>query len=101
MADQSKQERYLAITKQIVDLVAGCIGGAVAGAYVFLSGVTALGFGTTALPGLAICDPVSNGIFGSNGYVNYIIAHVIALGLGLVLTVVFGKVAERKSKAAA
>ena len=82
-------------------LVAGCIGGAIAGAYVFLSGVTALGFGTTALPGLAICDPVSNGIFGSNGYVNYIIAHLIALGIGLVLTIVFGKVSERKSKAAA
>ena len=82
-------------------LVAGCIGGAIAGAYVFLSGVTALGFGTTALPGLAICDPVSNGIFGSNGYVNYIVAHLIALGIGLVLTVVFGKIVERKSKAAA
>ena len=62
----------------------------------FLAGVTALGFGTTALPGLAICDPVSTGIFGSNGYVNYIIAHIIALGVGLVLTVVFGKVVERR-----
>ena len=82
-------------------LVAGCIGGAIAGAYVFLSGVTALGFGTTALPGLAICDPVSDGIFGTSGYVNYIIAHLIALGIGLVLTIVFGKVSERKSKAAA
>ena len=81
-------------------LVAGCIGGAIAGAYVFLSGVTALGFGTTALPGLAICDPVSNGIFGSNGYVNYIIAHVIALVIGAGLTIVFGKVAGRKQKAA-
>ena len=77
-------------------LVAGCIGGAVVGAYVFLAGVTALGFGTIALPGLAICDPVSTGIFGTSGYVNYIIAHIIALGVGLVLTVVFGKVVERR-----
>lgn len=81
-------------------LVAGCIAGAVAGAYVFLAGVTALGFGTTALPGLAICDPVSSGIFGSNGYVNYIIAHVIALVVGAGLTIVFGKVAKARSAAA-
>ena len=40
-------------------------------------------------------------IFGTSGYVNYIIAHLIALGIGLVLTIVFGKVSERKSKAAA
>ena len=81
-------------------LVAGCIAGAVAGAYVFLAGVTALGFGTTALPGLAICDPVSSGIFGSNGCVNYIIAHVIALVVGAGLTIVFGKVAKARSAAA-
>ena len=38
-------------------LVAGCIGGAIAGGYVFLTDLASLGFGTTALPGLAICDP--------------------------------------------
>ena len=82
-------------------LVAGCIAGAIASAYVYLAGVTALGFGTTALPGLAICDPVSTGIFGTNGYVNYLIAHAIALVVGLVLTVVFGKVSAKRASAAA
>ena len=75
-------------------LVAGCIGGACAGAYVFFSKLTALGFGTTALPGLAICDPANN------GYFHYIIAHLIALAIGLVLTVVFGKVLSKKNAAA-
>ena len=76
-------------------LVAGCIGGAIAGGYVFLTDLASLGFGTTALPGLAICDPAHG------GYVNYIIAHLIALGIGLVLTVLFGKVTSKKSAASA
>lgn len=76
-------------------LVAGCIGGACAGAWVYISDLAALGFGTTALPGLAICDPANN------GYINYIIAHLIALGIGLALTVVFGKALSQKKKAAA
>ena len=76
-------------------LVAGCIGGAIAGGYVFLTDLASLGFGTTALPGLAICDPAHG------GYVNYIIAHLIALGVGLVLTVLFGKVTAKKNAAAA
>ena len=71
-------------------LVAGCIGGAAAGAYAFFTDLAALGFGTTAVPGLAICDP-ANG-----GYVNHIIAHLIALGVGLALTIVFGKAAAKK-----
>ena len=76
-------------------LVAGCIGGAIAGVYVFLTDLASLGFGTTALPGLAICDPAHG------GYVNYIIAHLIALGVGLVLTVLFGKVTAKKNAASA
>ena len=76
-------------------LVAGCIGGAIAGGYVFLTDLASLGFGTTALPGLAICDPTHG------GYLNYIIAHLIALGVGLVLTVLFGKVTSKKSAASA
>ena len=76
-------------------LVAGCIGGAIAGGYVFLTDLASLGFGTTALPGLAICDPAHG------GYVNYIIAHLIALGAGLVLTVLFGKVTAKKNAASA
>lgn len=74
-------------------LVAGCIGGAIAGGYVFLTNLASLGFGTTALPGLAICDPAGN------GYINYIVAHLIALGVGLVLTVIFGKVTTKKGAA--
>ncbi len=74
-------------------LVAGCIGGAIAGGYVFLTNLASLGFGTTALPGLAICDPAGN------GYINYIVAHLIALGVGLVLTVIFGKVTAKKGSA--
>ena len=76
-------------------LVAGCIGGAFAGGYVFLTDLASLGFGTTALPGLAICDPAHG------GYVNYIIAHLIALGVGLVLTVLFGKATAKKQASSA
>lgn len=66
-------------------LVAGCLAAACAGAYVYLTHLTALGFGTTAVPGLAIANPANN------GYVNYIVAHLIALVLGIVLTMVIGK----------
>lgn len=66
-------------------LIGGCIGGAVAGAYVYFSKLTALGFGTTALPGMAIANPANH------GYINYIIAHVIALGIGFIATTVIGK----------
>ena len=76
-------------------LVAGCIGGACAGAWVYFTNLAALGFGTTALPGLAICDPANN------GYINYIIAHLIALAIGLALTIVFGKVLAKKNAAKA
>ena len=66
-------------------LIGGCIGGAVAGAYVYYSKLTALGFGTTALPGMAIANPAHH------GYINYIIAHAIAIAIGFVCTVIFGK----------
>ena len=75
-------------------LIGGCIGGAAAGAYVYLSGLTSLGFGTTAVPGLAIANPANN------GYLNYIIAHIIALGIGLACTVVFGKTVGRSAEPA-
>lgn len=73
-------------------LIAGCLGGALAGAYVYFTDLAAFGFGTTAVPGIAICDP------SNNGYVNYIIAHFIALVVGCVLAYVFGKVSGRKNK---
>lgn len=73
-------------------LLAGCIGGAIAGGYVYLVNLASLGFGTTAVPGIAIVDP------SNNGYVNYIIAHVIGLIIGLVLTIAFGKIVMKKEK---
>lgn len=73
-------------------LIAGCIGGALAGAYVYFVDLASLGFGTTAVPGIAICDPANN------GYINYIIAHIIALSAGFILAVVFGKAKGNKSK---
>lgn len=66
-------------------LIAGCLASAVSGAYVYITHLTALGFGTTALPGLPIANPENN------GYVNYIIAHLIALVLGIVITMALGK----------
>lgn len=71
-------------------LIGGCIGGAAAGAYVYFSRLTAFGFGTTAVPGIAIANPANN------GYVNYIIAHLIALLIGGLVTICFGKMAGKK-----
>lgn len=76
-------------------LVRGCIAGALAGGYVYLTDVASLGFGTTAVPGIAICDPANN------GYLNYIIAHLIALAGGALLTVILGKAFDRKADAPA
>lgn len=73
-------------------LIAGCIGGAVAGFFVYVVNLTSLGFGTTAVPGIAIANPVQN------GYINYIIAHVIAFAIGATLCVVFGKLKKQKTK---
>lgn len=74
-------------------LIGGCIGGAAAGAYVYFSKLTALGFGTTALPGMAIANPANH------GYINYIVAHVIALAIGFVATAIIGKMWTTVNKA--
>lgn len=66
-------------------LIAGCCASAFAGAYVYITHLTALGFGTTALPGLAIANPANN------GYLNYIVAHLIALGLAILFTILFSR----------
>lgn len=60
-------------------LIAGCIGSAVAGAYIYVVKLVSLGFGTTALPGLAIADPANN------GYFNYIISHLIAIVVAILM----------------
>lgn len=71
-------------------LVGGCIGGALAGGYVYLTNLASLGFGTTGVLGLAIADPTGN------GYVNFIIAHLIGIAGGFIFTVIFGKVVGNK-----
>lgn len=71
-------------------LAGGCIGGAVGGAIVYLTNLAALGFGTTVVPGIALADP------SHHGYLNYVIAHVAALGTGFLITVILGIIFEKK-----
>lgn len=72
-------------------LAGGCIGGVVGGAIVYLTNLAALGFGTTIVPGIALADPTNH------GYVNYVIAHLVALGVGFIATVIMGTVFEKKN----
>lgn len=72
-------------------LAGGCIGGTVGGAIVYLTNLAALGFGTTVVPGIALADPTNH------GYVNYVIAHLVALGVGFIATVIMGTVFEKKN----
>lgn len=71
-------------------LICGCIASALAGGFIYITRLTAIGFGTTVVPGFAIVNP-ANG-----GYINYIIANLIALIGGIILTVAYGKFKERK-----
>ncbi len=73
-------------------LLAGCLAGATGAAWVYISKLTAVGYGTTALPGITIVDPANN------GHMNYIIAHLLALVAGALLTCIFGKIAVLKAK---
>lgn len=70
-------------------IIAGCLASALASCYVYLTKVVSIGFGTTAVPGFAIVNPANN------GYINYIIAHLIAITAAIILTVLFAKVYER------
>ena len=72
-------------------LAGGCIGGAVGGAIVYITNLAALGFGTTVVPGIALADPTHN------GYINYVIAHVVALGTGFFMTLILGMVFGKKT----
>ena len=71
-------------------LIAGCIAGAIAGAFVYIFKLSSLGFGATAIPGITIIDPANN------GYINYIIVHLIGLVLGIVICYTFGKAKTKK-----
>lgn len=70
-------------------IIAGCIGGALGGIVVFVTNLAAVGFGTTVVPGIALADPAGN------GYVNYVIAHLVALAGGFVMTLVLGKFMDK------
>lgn len=74
-------------------LVAGCLGASIAGGYVYMSKLVSIGFGTTGIPGFAIVSSANN------GYVNYIIAHGIAIACGASFTILYGKI-MLKSKVA-
>lgn len=71
-------------------LIAGCIAAAITGVYVYFTDLSALGFGATAIPGFAITNPVNN------GYLNYIIAHLIGVILGFIICITFGKFYSNK-----
>ena len=71
-------------------LIAGCIAGAIAGDFVYIFKLSSLGFGATAIPGITIIDPANN------GYINYIIVHLIGLVLGIVICYTFGKAKTKK-----
>lgn len=70
-------------------IIGGCIGGALGGIVVYLTNLAAVGFGTTVLPGIALADPAGN------GYVNYIIAHGIAIVGGFIMTLVLGRFMDK------
>ena len=74
-------------------LIAGCLGATLGGAYVYLAHVTAIGFGATAIPGIAIVAAEGN------GHLNYIIAHLIALVAGFIFTYAYGKVKGKREVA--
>lgn len=72
-------------------IIGGCIGGALGGIVVYLTNLAAVGFGTTVLPGIALADPAGN------GYINYIIAHMIAITGGFIMTLVLGRFMDKTS----
>lgn len=73
-------------------LIAGCLAGALGGAYVYIAGVQAIGFGATAVPGLAIVAAENS------GHLHYIMAHLLALVAGAVITIIIGKLSVKKQK---
>lgn len=73
-------------------IIGGCIGGALGGIVVYLTNLAAVGFGTTVVPGIALADPAGN------GYVNYIIAHGVAIAGGFIMTLVLGKFMDKQQE---
>lgn len=56
-----------------------------------MTNLAAVGFGTTVIPGIALADPAGN------GYVNYIVAHIIAIAGGFFVTLVLGRFMDKDS----
>lgn len=75
-------------------IIGGCIGGALGGIVVYFTKLAAVGFGTTVVPGIALADPAGN------GYVNYVIAHVVAIAGGFFMTLLLGKFMDKTPVAA-
>lgn len=73
-------------------IIGGCIGGALGGVVVYLTNLAAVGFGTTVVPGIALADPAGN------GYVNYVIAHGVAIAGGFLMTLLLGRFMDRASE---
>ena len=70
-------------------IIGGCIGGALGGIVVYMTNLAAVGFGTTVLPGIALADPAGN------GYRNYVIAHIVAITGGFIMTMILGKFMDK------
>lgn len=75
-------------------IIGGCIGGAIGGVIVYMTNLAALGFGTTVVPGIALADP------SNNGYLWYIVAHLVALASGIVFTIILGNIYKVKENKA-
>lgn len=73
-------------------LIGGCIGGALAGGYAYITKLTAISFGTTALPGIAIAASENN------GYINYIMLNIVGALGGFIATLIIGKIYEKQGK---
>lgn len=75
-------------------IIGGCIGGALGGVVVYVTNLAAVGFGTTVVPGIALADPAGN------GYVNYVIAHAVAIAGGFIMTLILGRFMDQSAEEA-
>lgn len=68
-------------------IIGGCLGGAAGGIMVYIFQLKATGFGTTAVPGIAIA---ADGM-----YVQYIVAHAVALAAGFIFAMILGQFMDK------
>ena len=74
-------------------IIGGCIGGAFGGIVVYVTNLAAVGFGTTVLPGIALADPAGG------GYLNYVLAHGVAIAGGFLMTLALGRFMDKAAQA--